>query len=701
MGKSSNPSLKQYAKEADGYKKKLDKLQKECAATLKNPSMSDRAEKLKTQYQECVDLRNDMTDLQKRISELTKSTEPTKISNFDGKKEDELKRLNNFLTQVGEMEKKLEPDLTEEDYFKKIQEDLHSEEEGYEEEEDVEEEKGEEEAEEEGEECEEEEFSDEYEEEEEGYEEEEGSYEGSENEEEEEEEQATDEETKAETRINYEVLHDFEKQEKGDLSVKKGEIVTLCSVREDGWWQCENAQGDTGFLPKTFLKQHIMYSDLMQEDDSPTSPRTGKALWGSVKKALTETSATDVLHALGAVPAGFREPTCAKLLALDDKHTHVNYSSVKLSNSNVFYKDLFYNPITQRVRPRTARIQKTVTITEAKNIPLPGSNTVVINRLARLCLFDGNKFLSNIVTVQAQCTDKEGKIWKFPMKANSLESPECFVRISEPNNQTGILIELSVIYSKKDSDQLTELSCGWAFKRMFEENGALILNKEYDLNVNGGTPFEKNIEVDPTISRRTSSKFVSMLSRNRQPTLTIRTGAATNEQKERFDVLPSVIAGKLCYLQALALYRHHLAHVLIRDRENLQSTESLFDPFLVHFPSVLEQPDLIDMLLESWESKLKAKSRADKRDLEILVSTLISTFTEWIYPLIHMSLPSYKPGHSKTLQERTTIINRFLTQASAKISALSALLDPTLEFEPFDMTEVAYRMIGAHCIATV
>ena len=65
--------------------------------------------------------------------------------------------------------------------------------------------------------------------------------------------------------------------------------------------------------------------------------------------SVSQTSATDVLHALGAVPAGFREPTSSKLQTVNDKHTHKNYNTVKLSNSNLFYKDLFYNPQTQRV----------------------------------------------------------------------------------------------------------------------------------------------------------------------------------------------------------------------------------------------------------------------------------------------------------------------------------------------------------------
>lgn len=55
------------------------------------------------------------------------------------------------------------------------------------------------------------------------------------------------------------------------------------------------------------------------------------------------------------------------------------------------------------MRLRTARIQKVVTLLEAKNIPLPGEKVVVHSRLARLSLFDGSKvsypFASTILNI--------------------------------------------------------------------------------------------------------------------------------------------------------------------------------------------------------------------------------------------------------------------------------------------------------------
>lgn len=38
-----------------------------------------------------------------------------------------------------------------------------------------------------------------------------------------------------------------------------------------------------------------------------------KNLWDNIKKSVKETSVTDVLNKMGAVPAGFRESTLGKL----------------------------------------------------------------------------------------------------------------------------------------------------------------------------------------------------------------------------------------------------------------------------------------------------------------------------------------------------------------------------------------------------
>lgn len=51
-------------------------------------------------------------------------------------------------------------------------------------------------------------------------------------------------------------------------------------------------------------------------------------------------------------------------------------------------------------------------------------------------------------------------------------------------------------------------------------------------------------------------------------------------------------------------------------------------------------------------------------------------------------------------QKRKLIIDQFKSTAVAR-SPVAAMLDPALEYEPFDMDEVNYSMIGPHCITVV
>lgn len=44
------------------------------------------------------------------------------------------------------------------------------------------------------------------------------------------------------------------------------------------------------------------------------TPRRGRDLWAKLRQTVKQNSLADVLSALGAIPAGFRDSTLAKLL---------------------------------------------------------------------------------------------------------------------------------------------------------------------------------------------------------------------------------------------------------------------------------------------------------------------------------------------------------------------------------------------------
>ncbi|XP_013420887.2 nephrocystin-1-like [Lingula anatina] len=440
------------------------------------------------------------------------------------------------------------------------------------------------------------------------------------------------------------------------------------------------------------------------EKEDTKTPRSGKKLWSSIKKSLKETSATDVLHAMGAVPSGFRLPTLGKLYADGDEYTMKNYLIPKLSTSNLSFRDLFFNPVTNKIRPRPVRFQKIVTLQAARQIPHAGTGIEVINYCVRMCLFDGAKVLSNIVTVRSFCTDKELKNWSFHTKLTDnlpcVDYAEIFVRDNKGDKDIGVLFELCLGYKRVKTGELGEFSCGWAHLPLFAEDGTPALNKTYDLYVNGGTPYEKGIEVDPSVSRRESTnKWRALVSKNRQPRLSVKLSAPTKEQKEQLDTLPDVLVGSMCHLGSLSYYRQFLADALLRDRLDMQSTDLVHSPFLMSFPSVMEQPDILDVFRASWIEKLKITKRGDKRDAEHMKELFRQTFLETCYPLCHSAnLQHYKFGDADVEQNRAAELTKIAQMNKEKNSALAALLSPDVAHLPFDMKELSFDVLGPFCL---
>ena len=64
---------------------------------------------------------------------------------------------------------------------------------------------------------------------------------------------------------------------------------------------------------------------------------------------------------------------------------------------------------------------------------------------------------------------------------------------------------ISSINVLQTTEEQGEFSCGWVHLPLVEATGNIVNNRQFDLHVNGGTPYEKGVEVDPSISRRSKS----------------------------------------------------------------------------------------------------------------------------------------------------------------------------------------------------
>ncbi|PIK56910.1 putative nephrocystin-1 [Apostichopus japonicus] len=521
---------------------------------------------------------------------------------------------------------------------------------------------------------------------------------------EEEDEDDEDDQLPLEGENMFVVLCDFDGEEPTDLTVKQGNVVTILSTREDGWWMAEDEEGNKGMVPSTYLKlkrDSVDYNAVQSPEpeadaDENFSPRSGKELWKSVRKSVHETSATDVLSAMGAIPAGFRPSMTAQQNKLS------SFLKPKLSPSNLSFSDLLWDPQTSQLRAVPCRLQKMLSLVLVRNMPAMGVGLETKSRHARIAIFDGKEVLSNIHTVQATWNESDLKTWRFSPRVSgilpSILDGECFIRSDKSDKNVGLLIELCVYYVRTKTGEKGELSCGWVHLPLFsEETGGPIINKLYELQVNGGTPFEQGVEVDPSISRKVStSKLRSMLTANKQPRLHLKLIAPTKEQKTQLETLPFTIVSVASYLPLLSFYRRILADAVLRDRIDIQSTELIHSPLLANFPKAANLPDVMDGLRSMWNEKKRSTKKSEKRDGEQMKALFISAFMESAYPVLYSAtLPDYHWPDIESEQVRWESISNF-TAASHQKGILTALLSPGKMHTPFHTSEVSFDILGAY-----
>ncbi|XP_069117493.1 nephrocystin-1-like isoform X4 [Argopecten irradians] len=550
----------------------------------------------------------------------------------------------------------------------------------------------------------------------------------------------------------FEAISDFKGDAEGDLSFVKGDILTILDTRDDGWWEAENAAGESGVVPSTYLKMHNKYKDIQKDDEGeedeedeeePGTAKSGKKLWSPIKKAVQEsiakrgmrlhkTSVTDVLHALGAVPSGFRPSTLGPKFQDDEKFTMKRYLVPKLAPSNLAYADLFFDPKVGKIRPRPSRIERLVSVVACRQIPVPGTGLSIKGRHVRVCLFDGQNILSNIHTIKVATVDKDQRTWNFNSREYNQMDPiqhaEFFIRTNSAHENIGILFELCMSYvrtlkqenEENSTEEYGEFSCGWHHLKLLEENGNVKGNRQFDqMEVHGGTPYEKGVFVDPEISRRTSSNaFMTLLSGNKQPRLHVKLAIPNKKEvKDQLQTLPDVFVGSMCLLPFYSFYRQILADKLIRDRidpdstEFMPSTELIHSPVLTTFPQIADQSDMMKVVRDLWQKKIKTVKKADSssiflpsylsvmRDHEYMKKLFEEVVKESVYPLLHSTtLPPYMIGNHQAEQARHAEIEKFLNLRDSRGGILQLMLSSEIEFSPFEPKELSFDVIGPHCL---
>ncbi|KAM9196807.1 nephrocystin-1 [Mergus octosetaceus] len=503
----------------------------------------------------------------------------------------------------------------------------------------------------------------------------------------------------------------FNAQQEGDLTFKKGEVLLIHDKKADGWWLAENSKGERGLVPKTYLAVHNEDGESQEESDehievvdetadgTEIKKRTDSH-WSAVRKAITENDTVEVLATMGAVPAGFRLSTLFQLLEEGNQFRASYFLQPELTPSQLAFKDLVWDSEKNTIQPRPTRVSLIVTLCSCKMIPLPAGSIQVLSRHVRLCLFDGNRVLSNIHTVRATWQPKNPQMWTFSPRVTgilpSLLDGDCFVRSNSPSSDIGFLFELGITYIRNSTGERGELSCGWAFQKLFTSDGMPVPSKMYELPLNGGTPYERGVEVDPSISRRAGSGVLQQLiTLKKQPVLLVKLRSLSTQSKDILNLLPETLIGSMCYIHLLIFYRQILGDALLKDRINMQSADLICNPILATFPQLMDQPDLMDALRSAWADRERNLKRSEKRDPEFLKSLFVLVYHDSVFPLLQSTfLPSYKWAEEESEASRWRVIADFLRKSRENDGALQSLLSSENTHKAFDISELAYDFLG-------
>ncbi|KAM8852252.1 nephrocystin-1 [Synchiropus picturatus] len=528
----------------------------------------------------------------------------------------------------------------------------------------------------------------------------------------------------------YTVLSEFKGEQDGDLSVQKGEVLRIIRKTGDGWWLAQNPSGDKGVVPRTYLKTCSGASEddddveeeeddndddveeeasEEEEDEDEAEDKKSEAAWSNwstVRKALTEIDATDVLSAMGAIPSGFRPSTLNKLLQEEGlRYRASHYVQPQLSQSQLSFSDLFLEPDSGRVRARQVRTCVCFTLWGCRMIPTPGVGLQVLSRHIRFCAFDGTQVLSNIHTVRATYNPKSPKTWTFsPRVAGILPTlldGDCFLRCSSSSPDLGLLFELGVSFIRNSTGERGDLSCGWTFLKLTDDAGNPLPNRTYELQVNGGTPYEKDVGVETAHARDSpASVFHHMLQSRRQPKLIVKLRSVKSQTRAQLSLLPDTLLHCLSCVPLLTLHRQLLADALLMDRPTMQNADLISSPVLSTFPLLLEQTDLLDAVRSAWLEAETHMSRAQKRDSSYLKQEFTKVYMSSGYFLLHSSsLPPHRWADPPSEEQRARLIFAALDalkhwqEATSQSGGPEIFADLTQQHVAFDISELSFDLL--------
>ncbi|EYC44490.1 hypothetical protein Y032_0460g1869 [Ancylostoma ceylanicum] len=421
------------------------------------------------------------------------------------------------------------------------------------------------------------------------------------------------------------VLANLQAAEQGDLGIKEGEKLTILQTRPDGWWTARNANGETGLVPKTFLRQ----ATTADEERGAETHSQG----------VQQERAT-----ASRPPASAAQPPPL---------------------------------VAEPLRKRRVRVSKLVRLVRLEGMPKEGAVCLVRTALYDRSRKTGRQIVSNVHTIRSQV---KNRTWTFNTRTDTTSSGvdygDFIVRSNYNMDDVVLLIEASHVVQTQTG--LEERSLGIMTIPLILKGEVVISNKTYSEPLRGENIFDRSTSGGELTQYRIVLKVLDV----------------PQELVPFVDSMPDVLLFNPMFVRLYFFFRRRAGTTLLRDRDNPLSAEMISDPLLALFPSVADQPDMMDQLRNLWNAKLKTIKNKSEADQAVAFFQLFMNTAYCINKTAVM--PAYCIWDAKGLAARHQVLKKCEDMLREyRTSSRFLLTEPC---HPINVYDYSFDLLGRHAL---
>ncbi|EPB72244.1 hypothetical protein ANCCEY_08644 [Ancylostoma ceylanicum] len=158
--------------------------------------------------------------------------------------------------------------------------------------------------------------------------------------------------------------------------------------------------------------------------------------------------------------------------------------------------------------------------------------------------------------------------------------------------------------------------------------------------------------------------------------------------------MPDVLLFNPMFVRLYFFFRRRAGTTLLRDRDNPLSAEMISDPLLALFPSVADQPDMMDQLRNLWNAKLKTIKNKSEADQAVAFFQLFMNTAYCINKTAVM--PAYCIWDAKGLAARHQVLKKCEDMLREyRTSSRFLLTEPC---HPINVYDYSFDLLGRHAL---